>query len=131
MAVVKQIPTTADIYLTAEGKKLAVVQSYKVTASRTGRAVQAFGQEEPVATIRGAAQYELELSRIYATDTAIRDGVDFFSLDDFNLVICKPDRSIIYSGCSWKQIQESAEVGGTVMEKVTVVATKRVETAKK
>lgn len=127
MATTRTIPTTSDIYLEINGKKVAVVQSYKVTAQRSAKPILAFGQEEPVATIRGAAQYTLELTRIYATDAAIRDGLDFYGLSDFNLVIVKPDRSVIYTGCQWAQLQESAEVGGTVLERVTVTASRRVE----
>ena len=127
MAAVK-IPTSADIYLEVNGVRVAVVQSYKVTATRSSKAIYAFGQEAPVATIRGQGQYRLELTRIYATDEAIRDGIDFMQLDNFSLVVCKPDRNVIYSGCQWSQMQESAEVGGNVMEKVTIEAARRTET---
>ena len=130
MAKVNKIPTSADIYLQVQGVKVAVVQSYKVTATRSGKSILAFGQDEPVATIRGADEYKLELTRIYATDTAIRDGIDFYSLGDFDLVICKPDRTVMYTGCQWVQLEESAQVGGTVLEKVTISATKRTEYAK-
>ena len=123
-------PTSNDIYIEVDGKKVAVVQSYKVTATRSGKSILAFGQDEPVATIRGADEYKLELTRIYATDTAIRDGIDFYSLGDFDLVICKPDRTVMYTGCQWVQLEESAQVGGTVLEKVTISATKRTEYAK-
>ena len=77
----------------------------------------------------GQGKYTLELTRIYATDEAIRDGVKFLDLEDFSLVVCKPDRSVIYGGCQWSEVQESAEVGGNVMEKVTLEARSRVETA--
>ena len=109
---------------------MAVVQSYKVTTNRSSKAIYAFGQEEPVATIRGQGQYTIELTRMYATDEAIRDGINFANLDDFSLVVCKPDRNIIYSGCQWSQLQESAEVGGNVMEKITIEAATRTETAR-
>lgn len=125
MATMNKIPTSADIWLEVNGVKVAVVQSYKVTAARSGRAIRAFGQDEPVATLRGSEEYTLELTRIYATDVAIRDGLDFYTLEDFNLVICKPDKNIIYTGCQWTDLQESAEVGGTVLEKVTVAAAHR------
>ena len=108
--------------------RVAVVQSYKVTATRSSKAIYAFGQEAPVATIRGQGKYTLELTRIYATDEAIRDGLNFAELDNFSLVVCKPDRNVIYSGCQWSRLEESAEVGGNVMEKVTVEASRRVET---
>ena len=36
-------PTSCDIYLEAEGKKIAVVQDYNVAARKTERAIEAFG----------------------------------------------------------------------------------------
>ena len=48
-------------------------------------------------------------------------------MDDFSLVVCKPDRNVIYTGCQWKSLQESAEGGGNVLEKVTVEAGRRIE----
>ena len=114
-----RIPTSADIYLEVNGSRVAVVQSYKVTATRSSKAIYAFGQEAPVATIRGQGKYTLELTRIYATDEAIRDGIDFMELDNFSLVVCKPDRNVIYSGCQWSQMQESAaEKMGNFMAQV-------------
>ncbi len=125
---IKRIPTTADIYLEVDGVRVAVVQSYRVTATRASKAIYAFGQSEPVATIRGQGQYTLELERIYATDEALRDGIQFMELEEFSLVICKPDRNVIYTGCQWSRMQESAEVGGNVIEKITVEAGGRIET---
>lgn len=127
--MIRKIPTTADIYLEVDGVRVAVVQSYRAVTTRQSRAVEAFGQEEPVATVRGASRYTLELSRLYATDDAIRDGIDFRTLDGFSLVICKPDRSIIYYDCQWQELAESAEVGGMVLEHVTIVAGHRTELA--
>lgn len=43
----RKIPTSADIYLEINGTRVAVVQSYQVTAKRTSQTVEAFGQEEP------------------------------------------------------------------------------------
>ena len=121
-------PTSADIYLEMDGRKVAVVQSYTARATKTSQVVEAFGEREPVATINGQNKYVLELTRLYATDDAISDGIDFFALADFSLVICKPDRKVIYSGCQWSAIQESAEIGSMVLEKVTLVASRRIET---
>ena len=120
-------PTSSDIYLEVDGKKVAVVQSYTARASKTSRAVEAFGEEEPVATVPGQTTHVLELTRLYATDEAIRDGIDFYGLSDFSLVICKPDRKIIYSGCEWSAIHEEGQLNAMVAEKITVVASKRLE----
>ena len=43
-------PTSADIYLEVDGKKVAVVQSYSSKASKTSQSVEAFGESEPVTT---------------------------------------------------------------------------------
>ena len=44
-------PTSSDIYLEVDGKKVAVVQSYSARTSKTSQTVEAFGEDEPVATI--------------------------------------------------------------------------------
>ena len=122
------IPTSSDIYLEVNGKKVAVVQSYTAQSTKTSTTVEAFGEKEPVATLPGQTKHVLELTRIYATDEALADGIDFYSLKDFSLVICKPDRRVIYSACQWSKIGESGTLGASVVEKVTVVAGKRIET---
>ena len=119
----KGFPTSADIYLELDGRKIAVVQSYRAKAAKSSRNIEAFGESEPVATIEGQKSYTVELTRLYATDTAISD-----SLTDFSLVICKPDRKVIYSGCEWSGIQEDGELNATVAEKVTLTAARRIET---
>ena len=124
----KGFPTSSDIYLELDGKKVAVVQSYLARAKKTSMNVEAFGEREPVATIEGQKTYTLELTRLYATDDAVADGIDFYELTDFSLVICKPDRRIIYSGCQWSDIREEGQLNAMVAEKVTVVAAKRIET---
>ena len=127
--LVSGFPTSSDIYLEIEGKKVAVVQSYAAKTTRSSQNVEAFGEEEPVATIPGPRSHVIELTRLYATDEAIRDGINFHDLTDFSLVICKPDRKINYSGCQWSSIGETGALGAMVVEKITVVATKRIETA--
>ena len=117
------LPLSSDIYLEVDGKKVAVVQSYTTRATRTSREI------EPVATIAGANKYTLELSRLYATDEAISDGINFYDLNDFSLVICKPDKRIIYSQCRWSSIEEAGKLGDPAAEKVTIIARKRMEIA--
>ena len=92
-------PTSSDIYLEADGVRVAVVQSYCAKTTRSSVAVEAFGEAEPVATVAGQAVHVIELSRLYATDEAMQDKIDFHTLSGFSLVICKPDRKVIYSEC--------------------------------
>lgn len=125
----KGFPTSSDIYLELDGRKIAVVQSYTAKASKSSQSVEAFGESEPVATIEGQRKYTLELTRLYATEEAVSDGINFYDLQDFSLVICKPDRKIIYSGCQWSAIQEEGQLNAMVAERVTVVAARRIETS--
>lgn len=127
--IANQFPTSADIYLELNGKKLAVVQSYSAQTTKTSSVVEAFGESEPVATIPGPRKHTVVLTRLYATEEAAKGGMSFRELEDFNLVICKPDRRIIYSGCQWQDLSETGKLGDMVLEKVTIVAARRVETA--
>lgn len=120
-------PTSSDIWLELDGKKVAVVQSYSCKATRSSTAVEAFGEDEPVATVQGPQSHVIQLTRLYATDQAIADGLDFYGMKDFSLVICKPDRKVIYSDCQWSDIQEDAKLGQMVVEKMTLVARSRME----
>ena len=120
-------PTSSDIYLEVDGTRIAVVQSYKAKTTKTSIAVEAFGEAEPVATVPGQSKHVVELSRLYATDEAIQDGIDFYNLSGSSLVVCKPDRKIIYSDCQWSSIEENATLGSMVLEKVTLVASRRIE----
>jgi hypothetical protein len=119
------IPTSKDISIEVDGRRLAVAQSYKARTTRDSKYVEAFGSAEPVATVGGRAIHQLELTRVIPTAQA--DGVDFHALTAFNVVIVKPDRKIIYSGCEWSAIDEAASLGGAVMESVSIVAAKRME----
>ena len=103
-------PTSSDIYLEVDGRRVAVVQSYSAKSSKTSAVVEAFGEDEPVAAIPGQKSHVIELTRL-------------------SLVICKPDRKIIYSGCQWSAIGETGALGAMVVEKITIVAAKRIETA--
>ena len=44
------------------------------------------------------------------------------------MVICKPDRKVIYRGCEWSSIREDGELDAMVAEKITVTASHRIET---
>ena len=120
-------PTSKDIYLEVNGKKLAVVESYKAKSTCNSQYIEAFGQSEPIGTVAGKIHHTIELSRVYACEKNQNNKVNFYNLHNFNLVIVKPDRKIIYSGCEWAGINESASVNSSVFENVTLIAAKRLE----
>lgn len=120
-------PTSSDIYLEVNGRKVAVVQSYKAAARKSEKTIEAFGESQPVATIAGQPSYTLELTRLYATESAVADGINFHDLKDFSLVIVKPDRRVVYTGCNWSRIDENGELNDLVAEKISLIAAGRVE----
>lgn len=122
-------PTSRDIYLELNGKKIAVVQSYTAKSTKQIKFVEAFGESKPVAIAAAAVTHRIGLTRLYATDEAICDGIRFHELDSFSLVIVKPDRRIVYSDCRWDGIEENGELGDTVAEKVSILALTRTESA--
>lgn len=120
-------PTSKDIYIEVNGKKLAVVESYKARSTCESQYIEAFGQNEPVGTISGKVHHTIELSRVYVCDDDTNSRVNFYDLHNFNLVIVKPDKKIIYSGCDWSDINESASINGAVLEDAKLIAAKRME----
>ena len=108
------IPTSADIRIEVAGRRVAVVQSYRVEEEASCEVVGAIGSNEP-------------LQRVYATDEAISDGLRFHDLRQFSLVIAKPDTMVVFSGCEWERLTERAEVGSSVLEEAVVLAAVRGE----
>lgn len=123
MALVS-IPTSADIYIEVNGRKVAAAQSYKVKSSRESKYIEAFGSREPVGTVGGRVKHWIELSRVCLCGG---DSVDFYDLSGFNLVVVRPDCKVIYSGCEWADITQAASVGEVVLEKVSLVASRRMK----
>lgn len=115
-------PTSGDISIEVNGKKLAVAQSYRVRSTRESRPVEAFGSPEPVGTATGRCVHHLELSRVQLVG---EDTVDFYALSDFNVVIARPGCRVIYAGCEWAGIDETASLGSVVLESVSILAAKR------
>ncbi len=120
-------PTSGDITIEVNGRRLAVAQSYRARSTRDSRPVEAFGQKEPVGTVAGRCVHRLELQRVQLLEEAASDGIDFFALSGFNVVIAKPGRRVIYSGCEWSNIDESASLGSVVLESVSILAAGRME----
>ena len=117
-------PTSKDIYIEANGKVVALVQGYKAKSTRKTHNIEAFGQSESVASLVTSVTHIIEISKLYIISSENEDH-DFYEMTDFNMVIVKPDRKIIFEGCNWADITEACEVSSTVLQKVTIVAKKR------
>lgn len=119
-------PTSQDIYLEVNGQKVAVVEGYKAHSSRESRCVQAFGQSEAAGTVSGAVRHVIEISRVYACPEA-GENLDFYALQNFNLVIVKPGGRVIYTGCEWADLSETASLNDAVIEHVRIAAANRIQ----
>lgn len=120
-----KFPTGGDIYLELDGKKIAAVQSYVAKSLREKKVIEAFGEKSPVAVAFSAPIHKICLTRL----CALNDAISLSELNGFSLVIVKPDRRIVYSDCRWESIEESASADDNAVEKVTVIALSRTESA--
>lgn len=120
----KLFSTSSDIYIEINGKKLAAAQSYRAKSTKESRSIEAFGSKDPVGSISGKLRYVVELSRIIPSNSS---DANFFELDNFNVVVVKPDKKIIFSGCQWFDLVEQIGVHETMLETVSLIATKRIE----
>ncbi len=118
------IPTSEDIYIEVNGRKVAAAQSYRVKSSRESRYIEAFGSREPVGTVGGRVKHWIELSRVCLCQP---QSMDFYELSGFNVVVVRPDCKIIYSGCEWADITQSVSVGEVILEKISLVASRRIK----
>ena len=123
-------PTSKDVYFELNGKKVAVVQSYNTSYSKEEREVDAFGSEDPVGYTPGKRQYTIRITKAYIHETAQKDGINFYNIDNFEFVIVKPDKRIVYSGCSITSIEEEGSLNDIIAENVSIRASKRREDAR-
>ena len=96
-------PTSYDIYLEQDGEKVATVQSYVASKRDNG--------------------YHIHLSRVYMVDVKR----PLCSLDNFSLVVEKPGKIIIYTGCRWKSITEEGTLDSMICESADIIAEIREE----
>ena len=127
MALVS-FPPSKVVSSAVDGTRLAAAQSYKAKTSRESRFVEAFGSDEPVGTVGGRVKYLIELSRVVVCGGSAAE-VRFHNLSNFNIVVVRPDRKIIYSGCEWSGVDEAIGLNDLVYETVTAVASSRMEVA--
>lgn len=122
-------PTSKDIYFEVNSQKVAVVQSYNTSYSKEDRPVDAFGEEESVGYTQGKKNYSIKISKAYISDKAYADGISFYTIDNFSFVIVKPDKRIVYTGCSVQSIDEDGSLNDIIAENIVIRATKRREEA--
>jgi len=123
-------PTSKDIFFELNKKKVAVVQNYSTTYAKEDREVDAFGQAEAVGIAPGKKQFTIKITKAYIHNAALKDGINFYNLENFEFVIVKPDRRIVYSGCFITNIDEEGALNDTIAENISIRATSRREDLK-
>lgn len=128
-AVGVKIATSDDIFLELEGVRIAGVQSYSTRYTNDVKLHDAFGQPTPIGYSLGSRKHVLDLSRIYLEDTAINDGINFYTLSNFDwdLVIVKNGKRVVYKSCVISEISEDGVLKDKVTEKISVMAIDRIE----
>lgn len=122
-----QFPTSKDVYFELDGQIVAVVQSYNTSYNKEDREVDSFGEDEPVGFTEGKKQYQIRITKAYVHDNALKDGINFYNISNFDFVIVKPDRRVVYTGCSITAIDEEGSLNDIIAENITIRATRRRE----
>ena len=120
-------PSSKDVYFEVDGRKVAVVQSYNTSYTKEDKEIDAFGQIDPVGYTPGKKSYTIKISKAYIDQAAMQDGITFYDIDNFEFVIVKPDRRIIYSGCSITSIEEQGALNDIIAENISIRASHRRE----
>lgn len=120
-------PTSKNVTFEVDSKTVAVVQSYSTSYSKEDREVDAFGADEPVGFTEGKKQYTIRVTKAYIHDAALKDGINFYNISNFEFVIVKPDRRIVYGGCSITGIDEDGSLNDIIAENISIRATTRRE----
>ena len=124
-----KIMTSDDIFFELNGKKIAGVESYSTKYTNDIKPVDVFGQNTPVGYTIGSKKHSIDISRVYLEDTAIADGINFYNITDFdfNFVIVKNGKRVVYKNCVISDISEDGSLKDKVAEKITLMALDRVE----
>lgn len=124
-----KVMTSDDIYFELNGKKVAGVESYSTKYTNDVKTVDAFGQSTPIGFTIGSKKHSIDISRVYLEDTAIADGINFYTLTDFdfNFVVVKGGKRTVYRSCVISDISEDGSLKDKVAEKITLMALDRVE----
>lgn len=128
MASGVKIMTSDDIFFELNGKRIAGVESYSTKYTNDVKMIDAFGQNTPIGYTLGSKKHSIDISRVYLDDTAIADGIDFYSLADlgFNFVVVKGGVRTVYKDCVISDISEDGSLKDKVAEKITLMALDRV-----
>lgn len=123
-----KITTSNDIFIEVNGNRIAGVQSYGTKYTNDVKTVDAFGQATPIGYTLGKKAYSLDLTKVYLEDTAIADGIDFYTLSDgdFDVVIVKNGQRTVYKNCIVASISEDGNLNDKVQEKMSITALNRV-----
>lgn len=123
-AVLKVLAADADraVYLEADGKRAAIVDSYTVKCVQQSRTVAAWGEQEAVSTAPGRVSYELTLENVRP-----ENGTDLCALSGFSLIAAGNGGKVTYSGCRWKNITAAGGAGNTPRRSMVLVAAARTQ----
>lgn len=123
-AVLKALAPDADreVYLEADGQKVAQADSYTAVTLQGSRPVAVWGGQEPAVTAGGAVHYELTLKNVCPIE-----GIDLYALADFSAVAERPGKKVVYSGCRWKSISSQGGSGSKLCQTMELTAAKRQE----
>jgi hypothetical protein len=111
-----------EIYLNFNGKRVADIGYYREQTAQQSRTISAWGEQQPARTVPGRMEYVVALEQIRPVGNE-----NVYALADFELIIVKEDKKVIYSGCQWRNIDSTGGKGNSAVLKMELRAAKRTE----
>lgn len=118
---------TEPLEIHIDGILAANVGECRITKKRDLLPVGEYSSDSPSALVCRGIFYEIELTRVEPWRQGLSDGLDFGSLDHFQLEIRRGQSSEYYEGCRISEQTRSAQVKGAYEQIRLLALTRRSE----
>ena len=123
--IILPIMTGKDVSLSVNGRRLAMVESCEISATRELQKIGAYGERTPVGVETGGTEYRILIKCARLFDQALQDGICFEKLSSFTLTLKEPDRSIVYADCVWDGVIWKADLEQGLLKQASALSFQR------
>lgn len=115
--------TGASVLVSINNAPVGAAQCVRMVSKREVREALPLAATAADTLLTGPAAHTIELTRLQME--GLEDAMDFYSLSGFTLETAFPNRRIVYSGCEWVELEETAKPDEIVLDKAVIAACSR------
>lgn len=121
-----RIMSPREVYIEINGLWIGNVRKYKIKETREEYVVTTMGEKVARARVPKEIEYKIELSMINMIGLDEKENI--LDLSDFNMVITKGKKQIMFDHCNWiNKIESSGIEENKIIEELMITATKKLE----